>query len=67
MNAAPVYLPDTPFAGPLGNGYSVGVTAEGVRVCSECCADVMSVGTARALHEALGRYLADHQLRSADV
>lgn len=54
------YLPQMAFNGPLCNGYSVEVTAEGVTVYSECCADRMSVETARALHEALGRYLADH-------
>jgi hypothetical protein len=53
------YLPETEFNVPLQAGYTVQVTSDGVTVYSECCADTMSVETARLLHVALGRYLAD--------
>ena len=43
--------------------YEVGVDGDGVIVYSECCADRMSEETARKLHDALGRWLADRSSR----
>lgn len=61
------YLPDTPFADPRGAGYSVEINGDGVTVYSECCASTMSEQTARAVHEALGRWLADRGLGHGQV
>ncbi|MEV0646081.1 hypothetical protein AB0I28_12525 [Phytomonospora sp. NPDC050363] len=55
-----IYLTLTEFnpGDPLSD-YSVEVDKDGVLVYSECCADRMSLATARLLHEALGKYLTD--------
>ena len=59
------YLEETPFQPKgQGNGYSVEIDDEGILIYSECCADRMSDDTARAVHEALGRYLAQHHAAS---
>lgn len=52
-----VYLDLTDFY--TGGSYQVNVTGEGLEVYSECCAELMSEATARKVHEALGRWLAD--------
>jgi hypothetical protein len=59
-DAKVVYLEDRPFT--TKEYYSIEITDKGATVYSECCADTMSVETATAVHEALGRYLADAQM-----
>lgn len=46
-------------ADPERHHYKAEVDAEGLWIHSECCADLMSTQTAKAVHEALGRWLAD--------
>lgn len=53
------YLPETYFNDK--NYYQVEIGEEGLIVISECCADTMSEETARTVHEALGRWLADRE------
>jgi hypothetical protein len=54
------YLPMTPFdPGDPGSYYEVEVDENGPVVYSECCSDRMGLGTARLLHDALGRWIAD--------
>jgi hypothetical protein len=49
------FMPLTDF--DLGSVYSAEVDDEGLRVYSECCSDLMSLSTAKILHEALGRWI----------
>lgn len=57
MTGPKTYLPETYFNDK--NYYAAEIGADGLIVISECCADTMSEATARVVHEALGRWLAD--------
>ncbi|MGW6391141.1 hypothetical protein ACWFR1_11690 [Streptomyces sp. NPDC055103] len=55
-----VYLPETPFnPDDKTSYYTVEIGAAGPTVYSECCSDRVGLSTARLLHAALGRWLAD--------
>ena len=56
------YLPMTEFDpdDPRAD-YQAGVDVDGLIVYSECCAERMGLETARLVHEALGRWLADRE------
>ena len=47
--------------------YEVGIGDDGLVVWSECCACTMTEDTARAVHEALGRWLADRAPAEPDL
>ncbi|WP_406501547.1 hypothetical protein OHA04_27410 [Streptomyces sp. NBC_01590] len=54
------YLPKTPFNPDDSRSYYiVEIDEEGPVVYSECCLDRIGLSTARLLHEALGRWIAD--------
>jgi hypothetical protein len=54
------YLPKSPFnPDDASSYYTVEIDEEGPTVYSECCHDVIGLSTARLLHEALGRWIAD--------
>jgi hypothetical protein len=54
------YLPETRFdPEDEGSYYVVEIDDAGLVVYSECCLDRMCLSTARLVHEALGRWLAD--------
>ncbi|MGO1791709.1 MAG: hypothetical protein ACTHZ5_15980 [Micrococcaceae bacterium] len=56
------YLPMTIFdSDDPRSYYEAEVDADGLIVYSECCAERMGPETARLVHEALGRWLADRE------
>lgn len=59
------YMPVMDFDPDDRSVYSVVVTAEdGPVVYSECCSDTIGLETAKVLHDALGRWIADREERA---
>ncbi|MFJ8852317.1 hypothetical protein [Streptomyces sp. NPDC102437] len=62
-----MYLPETPFnADDASSYYTLEIDETGPVVYSECCLDRIGLSTARVLHEALGRWIADQPAPETD-